>query len=1147
MPVKGPHPGGSGSGGGGGGGLTSSQVDSRIAANVHDWAEAANTDPIPISKIPSEVATDTELAAVSSSVPSNTDIDARIADWAEDGDGSTIPMAKFPSGLATDSELAVVSSMVPSNADIDARIADWAETGNNDLVPASKLGSGTANNGKVLYGDGSWKDEPGGAGGVARSGFHSSGTPAADKVVDMAAGLVWNVTDTDWDSASPSNTVQTAMLVAAAPAITASQAGIVGVFAQLMGETSFGDSGADRMFVEGRIVRVRGTARTVISQQLDYLRPTNQGGTGDNQDASKLSIESISAVDTAQSGDVYRLECRIVAQAARAGRTFTFSTTTNRIDVAAMGGAGTEALDEDVSTTLPRDTGVTDQPLSQRAVVSGFDRIVRDGAAAWGPETSYDATTGTVADGEYKRTSDRVLELQHSDSDERTALLGASALRIGGIPYSAAVVAGGRGIAHVQRQTGVGVSNNVTGFSDQTNGVVRVTTPDRTGVVIGSIVRFNNATANSVALTATDLYRVVAVGATWFEIRSPHVLSGASAEWEVINYAASTPSSDLTLTALAYMATPFAFYRFTTEGAAPQKGAIVTFDGVSTFPTTGVPVTARTATTFDVWLGSTGVVNNAVLEQGHSTRVTVHVHPDLPATLSDPLLISRPDVLVSRRTVDALMSASSQGQQGQGGQGSQGQSDPSSILSNLIGTERSLTLTQGQSRLSMVSASGGSVTARGTAVALPQATAAGDRIRVSWDWHAKPTGLDDDTTLSLTVVPGGTSAREVVRLIFDYAEGVAEWELPAGATSIQFEGAYDPAGSTGSTTATIDVTAAVVHYGAQAIGGYVEAVAASEASDAARQAERSAIAYASAGDVGLLTVLDASVSGLIRRPRTVTAWIRAADSTTALAGTSAATWTNAGSGSPPTGAHWNRANVPSGTGEIFELTAEVSPTPGSTSAWSFGTWDALQVTNTPVVMVQYSVDGSTAWHTVYVTQDRYERRRDPSTLQWGPAVPLFEADRLRATWQQLCSFEIYYTTSNWQEMLVTLPTTVDLSTFTFLRCQMDIFTFSSVLVGKGATLLPPQLKTGAYSERTGHPAFNADASVVIGCSVSKGAYASMFDGVGGSGSSYDTSDPRITGKFVRPSGSTDEHEAKYFRVYEVRNRYVRHHCRIEAL
>ena len=124
------------------GALNQSQVDARVRAGVHDWAESNDsTTTIPDSKIPSSIARDTEI-------PSNSDIDTRannrvgalVENFAKAGNSAQVPDAKIPSTIARDSE-------VPTNAQIDsradARIISTARAGNTDQWAKAKMPTDT--------------------------------------------------------------------------------------------------------------------------------------------------------------------------------------------------------------------------------------------------------------------------------------------------------------------------------------------------------------------------------------------------------------------------------------------------------------------------------------------------------------------------------------------------------------------------------------------------------------------------------------------------------------------------------------------------------------------------------------------------------------------------------------------------------------------------------------------------------------------------------------------------------------------------------------------------------------------------------------------------------------------------------------------
>lgn len=472
-----------------------------------------------------------------------------------------------------------------------------------------------------------------------------------------------------------------------------------------------------------------------------------------------------------------------------------------------------------------------------------------------------------------------------------------------------------------------------------------------------------------------------------------------------------------------------------------------------------------------------------------------------------------------------------------GAQGQQqpGQQQSGATLDSLIGSRSAVALTQAQARLDMNSA-GGAATARTTAVALPAAAQAGDRLVARWAWVSRPgaarLGL---LTIGLRDVTGARDL-DAIWPIWDADAGILSWPLPAGCASVQFVGRFDPPGATVA-HATIDLSGVEHHAGAQAISRYVEGRARRVASLAASQAAERAIAHADEGDALNALATDATVASVVRTARWARAWIRAADQAAALAGVGAATWTNQGAGTAPTGAHWDVGDVPAGANSLWELTALVSPTAGSNSAWEFGTWAALEITS---VNTQFSVDGATAWHAVRAPADRYERHRQVGAA-WGAAIALYAADEL--VWTRLLAQTAIHQTSHAQTALWELPSTVDLRALDLMRIRLAAST--SVPVAEGDRIVRPDYLVAAdYASRSGSVGGHFVWQLRLGAKglgIVKGQYNM------GSGTAGDASDVGLELSWHRPSGVSSATDARYLRLRWLRTLAVSHRLTIEAI
>ena len=471
-----------------------------------------------------------------------------------------------------------------------------------------------------------------------------------------------------------------------------------------------------------------------------------------------------------------------------------------------------------------------------------------------------------------------------------------------------------------------------------------------------------------------------------------------------------------------------------------------------------------------------------------------------------------------------------------GGQG-QGQQTAGATLDSLIGARSAVALTQAQARLDLSSLDGTRVAVRTAAAPLPAAAAAGDRLIARWAWVARPGAARlAQLTIGLRDVTGGSDL-DVVWPIWDADDGILSWELPAGCASVQFVGTFDPPGQTVA-RATIDLSGAEMHTGAQAISRYVEGRARRAASLAAAQAEERAGASAAAGDVLIHAALDASLTAAVRTARWARAWIRAADQAAALAGTAAATWTNQGAGTAPTGAHWSPADVPAGAGRLYELVSLVSPTAGSSDAWTFGGWTALEVTATNT---QYSVDGSSAWHAVRAQADRYERHLQADG--WGPAIALYGVGAL--DWALLLQADVYHATSNLPNLLLSLPSRTVFANLKEMRIRLGTYLSGARVVESSITVDPRIFISVPWADRgESNPQSRTVWTATV--DIDGVGVAAGLRGLGASGPAGVGTSAGMELVWVRPNALSHAGEAAHLRVFYMLNRAVTHRLRIEA-
>ena len=142
------------------------------------------------------------------------------------------------------------------------------------------------------------KGDKGDAGGTRKS-FRLIGAPASNVLIAIPGGA-----DPQWSAWT---------MLATLPAIAADQAGDVMVLGEAHAESPAAYDGGDRIFYEIRIVRRRSSTDRVLGEHADYIRNASNFGTTFSA-VSRIADEEVTIDDTAEVGDVYRLEARVIQQ-----------------------------------------------------------------------------------------------------------------------------------------------------------------------------------------------------------------------------------------------------------------------------------------------------------------------------------------------------------------------------------------------------------------------------------------------------------------------------------------------------------------------------------------------------------------------------------------------------------------------------------------------------------------------------------------------------------------------------------------------------------------------------------------------------------------------------------------------------------------
>lgn len=302
---------------------------------------------------------------------------------------------------------------------------------------------------------------------------------------------------------------------------------------------------------------------------------------------------------------------------------------------------------------------------------------------------------------------------------------------------------------------------------------------------------------------------------------------------------------------------------------------------------------------------------------------------------------------------------------------------------------------------------------------------------------------------------------------------------------------------------------------------------------------------------GLYAALDAGVwtrigggpaqsqQSTILRPATwARAWIRAATEAAALAGVAAATWTDDGPGTPPTGAYWSLDDVPAGAARLYELVSLVSAAHGP---WTFSPWSAIELT---AENTQYSADGSTGWHAVRATEDRYERHRD-ALGAWSAAIPLYAADEV--VWSTIVSTVIQAVGTHQPGVLIALPSQIALHRIALMRFRMRTETSGYAPVLESDLVIRPDWLTAALWSARASVTDDVHTLILTLEARGLGLVSAGFNLGAGPADSGGAAGLKL--RLIRPAPPVISHsqDASHLAVYYAKNQTTRHVLQIDVM
>ena len=241
-----------------------------------------------------------------------------------------------------------------------------------------------------------------------------------------------------------------------------------------------------------------------------------------------------------------------------------------------------------------------------------------------------------------------------------------------------------------------------------------------------------------------------------------------------------------------------------------------------------------------------------------------------------------------------------------------------------------------------------------------------------------------------------------------------------------------------------------------------------------------------------------------------------------------ATWTDAGYGTNPVSWYRSPADIPADfAGNLYQGIVMVSRGPGG--AWTFGTPTVVQASG---YGVQFSVDGSTAWHAARAGADKYVRYRDAATGAWGVAVAITPAASEIFEWTQVFETAVNWT-DNYAGALITFPAIVDFDAVGMMRFYAELHDSSGYPMWENEVLATGiQWGVANYERRAGQPLYERGDSLTWIFKEFDVSWVGLRNGAQGNTAATNEAAIKISGKFIKPAGNPAGRQAQYLQLYE---------------